>query len=497
MKFRLGNCAALALVALVAAAQPAPARAASTNHAAALRWPGSVDTDLAYADFFNKSFTITARFMPQYPRAYPGPFVSATDAKGSFELGLADYRSHIPGVKLALKLDGNEYYFYSAALTARKWQHVALVRTFTSVLSPTYGSSLALYINGQRACATAVLQCVDSIWIPGSGPAAPGGTLRIGRTDPSRNAVTQFYGFVDDVAVFSKALSGATIESLAARPRLDGDEASLLRAWTFDDATPSGATLPATLNHSAPLNQGAATAVVSQTRSDADADALPKPNWFETGLLRLPFKAGQAWRIAQGYATDGSHNGYAAFSYDFTLAGQQTPDKPVNTHAHPGDPSCGEPIYAARSGTMVYAHDTGGGGPDDDDYDGPNFLVVSASSTAHVTYMHTTTGSISAAFNNIELPPWNNPIDIDGGRQLATVGTRNRCHLHLSISNSTGNLNLNPLGPAPNLPDVTYPAGFWDYQACDADKGKDCTQEGNWYDAVYDVPRTGQWVRAK
>jgi Concanavalin A-like lectin/glucanases superfamily len=504
----------LAIAAVVTAALallPAVARAASFNDAVALTWPGYVDTDLAYSDFFSNNFTITARFMLQYPRAYRGPIVSVNDGSGSFEVGLGDYRSWVTGAKLALKVNGSEHYFYSNALVANKWQHLAVVRRYTPWYVSPFGSNFSLYLNGQRLCVNSILTCGDSVFIAGAGPAAPSGTIRIGRRSSSQAGVTQFYGLVDDVAVFSQALSEATVDALAAKPRLDGTETWLLRGWTFDDFTPSGAILPSTLNHAPELIQGAVKVPVSQTRDNADADDLPLPNWiFSFGGLRIPFKSGQSWRVIQGWGDTTSHNGYAAFALDLALVGPQSPGKIPNPNS-PNDPSCGEPIYAAYPGRIIYAVDTGGGTEDatdpqndgiNNDYDGPDFTSVKEASYAYATYMHSFTGSIAATFPGYwsyyeALPPWGPDIDVQTGTKLATVGTRNGCHLHFGVGNSTGDKDLNPLdGVNPNNPYVTYPVGFRNYQACDHQLGADCANEANWYSVVYGVPQKNQYVRA-
>jgi Concanavalin A-like lectin/glucanases superfamily len=499
---------------LMAGALAAAARAGvSGNYAAALRWPGYVDTDLPYSSFFTKNFTITARFMLQYPRAYRGPIISVSDDSGSFEVGQGDYRSFVTGVKLNLKVGGSENVFYSNALAAGKWQHLALVRQFTSPFMSNYGSSFTLYLNGQKLCVATLFSCGDSVWIGGSGPAAPAGSLRIGRTSTSQAGLTQFYGLVDDVAVFSQALSATTIQALAAKSRLDGGEQGLLRGWTFDNYTPSGAPLPAALDHPAQFNQGAVPTGVSQTRDDAaDAGSLPLPDpFFPQPALRLPFKSGQPWVVTQGWGATLSHNGYAAFSLDFALAdpaqttpGKVFPPKPADVTAYPNyaaDASCGEPVYAGYPGSIIWASDNGHGTEDatdpqndsiNNDYDGPDYLTVEQGPYSYATYMHTLHGSIAAAFPGwysyyAGLPPWTPSIPIQTGTKLGVVGTRNICHLHFSLGNSGSD---NPFLPPPQ--GVTYPVAFSNYTACDSQ----CTNAANWYWVGYGVPTQGQWVKA-
>jgi hypothetical protein len=262
------------------------------------------------------------------------------------------------------------------------------------------------------------------------------------------------------------------------------------------------------------MEQGAHTTIVSPTRnSSADAQLLPPPNLFVSLLLRLPFKTGQVWRVGQGWASGGSHSGKSAFALDLSLVAGESENKLPNPNA-PGDPACGEPVLAAAAGELVYAYDGGGyldpNDPPDangvnDDYDAKNNLRVELAPFAYATYMHTFTGSISAAFPYVELPPWGLPLAVQLGKQLGTVGTRNGCHLHFSIANSTGDLDLDPLNGSPDLPRVTYPAAFFDYRACDADidadaqlnldGGKTCNDQANWYDVGYGVPLDGQRLK--
>lgn len=466
----------LASLALVPALLVDVAHAASTNRAATFRWPAYVDTDLKLADFFVKSHTITARFMPQYPRADEGPIITGSDASGTFELGQGDYRDTVKLTKLVLRVGGQKLVYF-ATLEAGKWQHLALVRRNLVYNGLPISSTFELYINGQHRCAGLILYgnaCPEAKF-DGTGPGAPGGNLRIGRREGSEAGNRQFYGFVDDVAVFSKALGEAELQGLVAAKRLNGGEAGLLRGWTFDDATPAGLLLPATLNHAPAMVQGAKTTIVSQTRDNAaDKPLVPLPNpSYSPPAFKLPFKSGQAWYVMQEWASTGSHSGYAAFSLDFGLVGPESQNKVANPN-NPSDSSCGEPLYAAAPGSIVWTYDSGGyDDPADDpnpgglnnDFDGPNALTVKHSYApfSYATYMHTFTGSIAASFPGYwqlygELPPWGPDIAVVTGTKLATVGTRNSCHLHFGVGNSTGDLDLDPLNESDPLPYANYPS---------------------------------------
>jgi murein DD-endopeptidase MepM/ murein hydrolase activator NlpD len=85
-------------------------------------------------------------------------------------------------------------------------------------------------------------------------------------------------------------------------------------------------------------------------------------------------------------------------------------------------------------------------------------------------------GKVLAAAPNFTVSP---PVPVSDGQQIGAVGTRNGCHLHTGLRNGS----------------VTRPAAYWSYEACDAQKSKDCTQSGNWDWVVFGTPVEGQMVR--
>src|SRR5262249_17854677 len=93
-----------------------------------------------------------------------------------------------------------------------------------------------------------------------------------------------------------------------------GNERGLVACFTFED--------DATATRSIRLHGAAARVPVSGGRDDAnDAARIPLPK-LEAPML-LPFEVGEAGRVLQGNDENGgSHNGYAAFSWDFVLAGR-------------------------------------------------------------------------------------------------------------------------------------------------------------------------------
>jgi Concanavalin A-like lectin/glucanases superfamily len=505
----------LASLLLVGANFVSPAAANSLNQAAALRWPAYIDTDLQFAEFFATSHTVMTRFMPQYPKAYRGPLLTVSPTGTyplvSYQLSLGDFFNdgQTKSEKLVLEVGGEtKTYLLPSGLPAGVWQHVAVVRSPRLVYD---GGLLKLhwffsvYLNGQKLCVwPSFYTCLELEFA--TSPDTPAGTLRVGRTNPLRSGSDQFYGLVDDVAVFKKALSAAEIGAIysAQPPLLTGQEPGLLAGYTFDTTTPSGGPLPPQLSRPTQLKFGAVLTYVSDTRdSNQDRDDLPLPLLFAQPALHLPFKPGQAWKVIQGYASGGSHSGTSAFSLDLVLglpqqAGQQTVGKylpNVSYYPYASDPSCGEPVHASAAGEIVQARDDGGAPEDtsdpqgdsiNNDYDGWDLVRVDHDPSLPddvSSYMHLLHGSVTAEFGkvlaaapNFTVSP---PVPVSDGQQIGAVGTRNGCHLHTGLRNGS----------------VTRPAAYWSYEACDAQKGKDCTQSGNWDWVVFGTPVEGQMVR--
>jgi len=505
------------LVALAASlVLPAAPAVAASNHALAVTWTGYRDTDLSFSEFFGANHTVTARFMPQYSRASEGAIVTVDDGAGAYVLGQGDYQAVPPTdpndrgtVNLFLKVGGKTgNYPAPQALADGVWQHVAVTRSPYCYLTLSGGSYCSgyvfrVYLNGKHLCrASGSCDLVFS-----TAPPVPAGHVRIGRTVADKSGIDQLYGLVDDVAVFDKALGSSEIATLAAGPRLTGQEAGLLAGYTFDSTTPNGGALPASLSRPTTPSGSAYPVPVSASRdSVADRDAMTGPSLFSTKVMHLPFKPGQAWLVTQGNATSDSHSGLAAFSYDFALYGAESPNK--DTNPNDDSPSCGEPIYTTTSGTMTYAFDGGGGiedkkDPHDDDinndFDGPNFMFVDQGPYQIATYMHMFTGSITAAFPPAALlpgpPDWGNDLAVGDHQQIATVGTRNGCHLHFAIGNSHGAVQMSQLGN-PTLPYTTYPFAFWDYWSCTPSTPSSCDNAAAWQYHTRGHPEQGELISA-
>lgn len=438
------------------------------NFAAALGWRGHVDTDVQLSEFYPSDHTVAVRFMPQYPDAYSGPLV-AVDGAGAYAIGMgATQFDPSATTKLRSRLEvrmggASGTYTVGPVLTAAEWHHLALVRA---------GSTLRLYFDGQRlevdGCASAPCDLTMA------GP-APSGTLRFGRLADGSTLFgheSQFYGLIDDVAVFDRALSAGEIAQLAGSDRLSGTESGLLAGWTFDSAAPSGAPLAAALTRSAELRSPADDGVayegvgallpaqkvpVSQTRDDSfDAEFLPPP--FQQTSMRLPFPKGQVWEVGQGWQGEISHNGRAAFAWDFNLAGVPAADTE------------GQPAYAAAGGPVVETQegrDCGAGYP-------ANYVMVEHAPDEIGAYLHFLEGSLQVSTGDVVSP----------GVHLADTGDTGNTgcgsfHVHFGLHNL-------PESQAGSL--VTFPGAFSDYEVS-SDQG------ASWEHVARGVPAPGQWVR--
>ncbi len=411
---------------------------------------------------------------------FAGPIL-AENGPGTYFVGQADYNSAPTGTKLLVMVGAQSQTYASPLLVAGTWLHVAVVRS---------GNVFKLYLNGTHLTPDITVNSGDS--------SLPGGTstLRLGRRTDNMLVSkweAQYYGFIDDVAVFTKALTKQEIDAVIGETdgRLHGDESGLLAAWIFDSTLPSGAALPAKLKrpltfNSVPANKRAdATALSAKRDSAFDAKLLPLP-YMEVEWT-LPFTTGQVWNVLWGNDSGAStHNGTSAFSWDFQLAGDQTPGKPANANG----PSCGEPLNAVAAGTVFDLNDAGGGAllGNQPPIDGRDFLQLEMVAGEIATYMHTLTGSIADALATVTPP-----VVVGKGVPVAKVGTRtaNNCHLH--IASQSGNLNA-ILSPKTANP-VTFPVCFSRYEACDVQDGADPDDEQKWYFVERGVPLEGQYVR--
>ncbi len=411
--------------------------------AIACTWQGYADTDINYAEFFGSDHTLAVRFMLQFPRAYTGPMLSVNGA-GAFVLGQA-YFKKTPGSPPDLVLQvGSSSIIAATTIKAGTWHHLAAVRK---------NNVYKIYLDGS--------QIGNSIAVPASG--IPNGTLRLGK-DTFNAALdgggSQFYGLLDDVAIFDSALTENQIKDLSKSQHISGTEANLLAGFVFGRQLVGG--LPAKLARPLTLSVGATICSVSENRENA-ADAKKMP-LASTSFMHLPYPTG-TWEIKQGYQGQNawnSHNGYAAFCLDFIVAekGVSEADRIEKTR--------GKPFYAVAPGEVDTLQNVfTSGGPS-------NFISIRHAEHEFGDYLHFVdkTANVSVG-DRVQL-----------GHDLADTGDTGTgaVHLHFAVTN-LGEGNKDAGGTF-----ITIPAPFCNYEYSE-DQGK------TWHHVIRGIPLEGQWVR--
>jgi hypothetical protein len=422
---------------------PLRASAGATTHMAlALGWKGYADTKLKFSQFFSQPHTLFLRFMCQFPNAYEGPMVAENGA-GRFVIGQGDFRSGVWGPKLYLAVGSNATTF-SANLKAGTWYNLAVAATGT-------GSHrlFTVYLDGAK------LGTLNAV---ASDPQWPSGKLRFGKRTTGQlveGRDGQFYGFLDDVAVFDRALSAAEVQGLSSKVQLSGNEDALLAGYTFNKGS-----LPAKLKRSTTVQGSARSMVVSGARNNGtDATLLPLPD--QNTEMTLPFPAGEAWNVIQGCDdAGGTHNSYGAFCWDFGLA-----DQPQGG-AYPYG-SSGAPFYAAAPGDVVTSNESGGPG----EANAPNIVEIQQAPGEIAGYLHLRRfGSFVSAGETVTR---HQKLALTGDTG-AHVGA---FHLHFATTDQTDG--------TPGF--VTYPIAFSNYEVRDA--------AGNWKRVVRGMPKAGEVIR--
>jgi hypothetical protein len=248
--------------------------------AVALGWQGHVDSNLSFSAFFGRDHTLVARFMPQFPNAFEGPLI-AENGSGLFVIGQGDWHQDGEGNNLLLAVGAGRRN-YSAPLRAGRWYHLALrvvvgtdVMTFEPLLN---GNSLGAPMSVRR-----------------DDPGLPRGTVRFGKrtTGVTVNGHNgQYFGFLDEVAIFSAALPTARIAAMVSSTSpLTGAEPDLLTGFRFD-----GRQVPPRLARSTSLH-GVARLVRTSENWDSAADAPLLPMPTHNAEMNLPFTMGEDWRV--------------------------------------------------------------------------------------------------------------------------------------------------------------------------------------------------------
>jgi hypothetical protein len=238
---------------------------------------------------------------------------------------------------------------------------------------------------------------------------------------------------------------------------------------TFDDLAPSGGPPPPQLRHAVAFKSATANKLshvpaykvsVSEKRDDTfDAQMLPSP--VQQTTLQLLFALNQTWKVIQGFDDpNGSHNDYAAFSYDLVRA-----DQPTN----------GQIFDAAAAGTVLEVLQTDPCRKKPSDTTQPNNIMITMADKEIAGYLHLQSRSSIFVVGN----------SVSAGDNLAMAGDSGtpcgNYHLHFSVSDL-------PQSKQGQL--VTFPVAFSNYQASD-DNGL------TWYNVDVGIPQQGQWIKRR
>jgi len=471
----------LAVFALLLATACSPGATGSSalpeNGAAELGWGSSYDTGIETASYFGGEHTLAVRFMAQYERSYEGPLLAAvtTPTSSSFSVGVEGRQVPDPSASrppvvphLGLRIGGTVVHYVVpdpvdvtgppqpgrvATPATPVWRQLFVIRRHDNA----GGSNLEVWLDGHHLAPLEVPTADVSL----SNVAPPAGPLRVGQrpvapTEP-RN---QFYGFVDDVAVYDHAFTLSEIVQRLAPPVTESTQ-GLVAGVNFDRPRPGdGAKLrpPSALT-------GTARIVEVSANHDATADAARLPVLSNAQPLGLPFAAGDVWEVSQEFATDFSHGIEGAFSWDFIYV---PPSHVPGTLQNDPAPTEGRPFLSASDGTVTLVlhgyslHD-----------DPANWIVVKRGPDEFVDYAHLrrNSGAVTAGQT---VHRW----DLLG---LASNAGTEMPHLHMAVSDRAEAALFNPML-------VTRPAYFTDY-CVSRDLGV------SWTFVPVGMPRRAEFVR--
>ena len=202
------------------------------GQALALTWGGPAGTQIDLDSFIESDHTITVRFAPQYPFG-PTQAVLGENGGGAFMLGIG-WNEDLGGTEVVLDV-GSESQRYPLAVDPDTWMTAALVGRIDG-LTLTYD----VWVDGSLLEPPVSVSVNDLEF--------PTGSIRLGqRTTGAPGPVRQYYGLIDDLAVYGEALRERDLERrTAADYVLRGSERSLIATLTFesDENLPEAVVFP-------------------------------------------------------------------------------------------------------------------------------------------------------------------------------------------------------------------------------------------------------------
>jgi hypothetical protein len=356
--------------------------------AVATRWQSRVKLGHDMATISAKPFTLSARFFPQHRVPHFGAVIGMAISDASrerFAIGQSLITNKDPSwakPAVGLFIGATETTFDAETkLLLNQWNHLAVV------FVPTQGWTV--YLNGAKIGSA-----------PDNGFRAKG-ELSIGRINENAKS-SQFYGLIDDVAVFDVALSARDIAHHAALKALVGTEAGLKWGWRFNG---NAETMNA--QSKPPVIEGNARKVpVSVERNPNDLKNMPAP--VQVAKYTLPFPEDAEYYVVQGNCGNGHHWGNYAFTWDFIYAGSRNDSLPLRqANGNVGATEKfnilkgqGQTIVAIADGTVVHANWEFVEG---DGSKVPNATIVRHGPAEYSAYYHLQKGSFPAQF------PWASP----------------------------------------------------------------------------------------
>lgn len=437
---------------------------------------GTADLDLAFDEFFDGAFTLSAWFQPEFVRAFHAP-IFGENGSGRFFVGQTKQGpGDVPRLRLTV---GNETVYYTVPdLERRTWHHLAVSRS--AFVTPNASSTFSLWLDGRRLTPESGSEIAFS---SRNIPNAPSGNLRIGRVTPDTDMSRfwQFHGLVDEVAVYRAGATALSIGPLA-NGRKVVVNSSLIKGFTFDAIVESSPKL----RHSTTFNDRARRIEVPAAAVGSVFD-LPEYASPTYGRYTLPFARSQAWRVTQEFDDTRSHAGEDAFCWDFVRV---------------GGASQGSEIFAAAPGNIIMVDDSTDdrGTSEETDNNQPWKVWTHVEGNEMTSHKHLAEGSVEDALCNGEckaLPNENRVvIPVTRGQRIGKVGTSidaSNSHLHFCMMTVPGGTPYES---------VTLPLAFSDYQLCVLDAGESVSTVGDlsqctWRAVERGMPRQGQIIRRR
>jgi hypothetical protein len=431
------------------------AATSTEQRALGLAWGGFATTALDAAPL-NGDHTLSVWFMTAYDASYRGVIVS--DESGSYHLGMAPYSSlgqpalelTVGGATLTYPLPNavvtdNDFRYGPRTDRGRRWRRLAVTRRGRTVVVAFDGKLVASFDAGELRAS---------------------GKLRLGRLAHANQTQDQFYGFVDELALWGPGLDDATLEQLTATSGRASPAVGPRARLDFDAESPGRAALA--------LGGSASLVALSSDHSAAlDEPQLPSPQ--HATRLTLPFLPDQVWMPIQGSNSSLTHHDEAAFAIDFIRV---DPRFVVDNRQHlPGgshEASEGQPALAAAEGRVVVVVDSrADGARSETGQPLGNFVCLRHREAEFSCLLHLQTGA-----------PAREQVDVAAGALLGRVGHSGApaVHLHFALSNL-------PEAKTPELDSrlVTIPAAFSDYFVS-TDFG------ASWRHVERGVPAPGEWL---